>query len=151
MGVLRAIGSMFVQTLPGSQSPYQLHRAMNFEIVSSRGQVMEREALIVTRPGNGVPDRWKRVLVASAAGFLGPRELPKLREVIVNYLRNKPGGAVVIDCPEYLAVYNGFTALMRFLHAIRDYAILYKGKVYLITGETAWDRKEYAILRGLEV
>ncbi|WP_297486897.1 DUF835 domain-containing protein [Thermococcus sp.] len=151
MGVLRAISSMFIQTLPDSQSPYQLHRAMNFEIVGSRGQVIEREALLITRPGNDVPDGWKSVLVGSAPGFLGPRELPKLREVIVSYLKNRPGGAVVIDCPEYLAVYNGFKALMRFLHAIRDYAILYKGKVYLVTGETAWDGKEYAVLRGLEV
>jgi hypothetical protein len=89
--------------------------------------------------------------VSSAPGFIDPRELPRILEEIVKSLRENPDRAVVIACPEYLSLYNGFRALLKFLHTVRDYAMLNDGRVYLVTERSVWSEREYAMLTGLEV
>lgn len=148
---VKGLVTMISQVIPVQAPPYAPpHRARTFEIVSSRGQINERNVLLVSRPGAG--DSGERVLfVSSIPGFIGPRELPKLLQELVNHMKEEPEVPVVIDCPEYLALHNGFTAFLKFLNTLRDYAILYGGKVYLITEPSAWSEREYAMLRGLIV
>ena len=123
----------------------------NFQIVSSLGEVKEEDALLVGRPGLRVPPAWNPIFVSSAPGFVDPRELPLMLEEIVKSLRENPNRAVVIACPEYLSLYNGFKALLKFLHTIRDHAMINGGRVYLVTDRGAWNEREYAMLTGLEV
>nr|WP_232461787.1 DUF835 domain-containing protein [Thermococcus pacificus] len=88
--------------------------------------------------------------VSAVRGFFGPKELRRILEGIVASLKNDPDKAIVIACPEYLALHNGFRALVRFLNDVRDYAILFSGRVYLVTDELAWDPREFTLLKGLE-
>ena len=69
---------------------------------------------------------------------------------IVSSLSKDPDRAIVIACPEYLALHNGFNALFKFLNDVRDYAILHGDRVYLITDESSWDPREFALLKRLE-
>ncbi len=123
----------------------------NFRIVGSLGEVKEKDALLVGRPGVRLPSTWSPLLVSSAPGFVDPRELPRILEEIVKSLRDNPDRAIVIACPEYLSLYNGFRTLLKFLHTVRDHAMLNGGRVYLVTDRGVWDEREYAMLTGLEV
>lgn len=152
MSPVRAVLSMIAQAqFNTSSSPHPLPPGpVHFQIVGSREAVPEREALLVTRPGKSVPSGWDPLLVSTVPGFIGPRELPKLLHRILEELRENPRKAVVIECPEYLAIYNGFESFLKFLHTLRDHVILAGGKLYLITDPSSWDEREFALLRGIE-
>ncbi|WP_099210697.1 DUF835 domain-containing protein [Thermococcus henrietii] len=122
----------------------------HFRIVHSLKEVPEEKAVVIGRAGARVPPGWELVTVSAARGFFGPRELHRILEGIVASLKSDPDKAVVIACPEYLALHNGFTAVVKFLNDVRDYAILLGGRVYLVTDELAWDPREFALLKRLE-
>ncbi|WP_456421639.1 DUF835 domain-containing protein [Thermococcus sp.] len=125
-------------------------KSMNFRIVRSLKDIPEERAVVIGRAGMKVPSKWDLVTVSATQGFFGPRELHRILEGIVASLKNNPDRAIVIACPEYLALHNGFKALIKFLNSVRDYAILFGGRVYLVTDELAWDPREFALLRRLE-
>lgn len=122
----------------------------HFRIVHSLNEVREELAVVIGRVGTNVPQRWELITVGAASGFFGPTELHRILEGIVASLKNDPDRAIVIACPEYLALHNGFRSLVKFLNDVRDYAILHGGRVYLITDESSWDPREFALLKRLE-
>ncbi|BAD84566.1 hypothetical protein, conserved, DUF835 family (C-terminus) [Thermococcus kodakarensis KOD1] len=122
----------------------------HFRIVQSIRDIPEKRAVVIGRAGTEVPRRWKLIPVSSVKGYFGPRELHRILEGIVEHLKHNPDVPVIIDCLEYLTVYNGFESVLKFLHLVRDYAILTSGRVYLVTDPMAWDPKQMALLRGLE-
>ena len=142
--MLKTLAPIFV----GAFSERSKHS--NFRIVSSFKEIPEERAVVIGRAGTKVPPRWELVTVSAAKGFFGPRELHRILEGIVASLKNDPDKAIVIACPEYLALHNGFKALIKFLNDVRDYAILFGGRVYLVTDELAWDPREFALLKRLE-
>ncbi len=125
-------------------------RQKHFRIVRSLDEIQERKAIVIGRAGTLVKPGWKLVIVSTVKGFFGPRELHRIIDGIVRVLKNDPDTAIVIACPEYLALHNGFRALLKFLHNVRDYAILTGGRVYLVTDPLAWDPREFALLKRLE-
>jgi len=152
MNAVKVLLSLVTGAIVGTVQNYpQLSGRDNFRIVGSLGEVKEGDALLVGRPGVKLPSTWTPLFVSSAPGFVDPRELPRILEEIVKSLRDNPDRAVVIACSEYLSLYNGFRSLLKFLHMVRDHAMLNDGRVYLVTDRDAWDEKEYAMLTGLEV
>ncbi|NJF26034.1 DUF835 domain-containing protein [Thermococcus sp. Bubb.Bath] len=152
MNAVKVLLSLVTGAIVGAIQDYpRLPARDNFQIVSSPGKVREEDAFLVGRPGVRVPPAWSPLFVSSAPGFIDPGEFPRILEEIVKSLRENPKRAVVITCPEYLALYNGFRALLKFLHTVRDYAMLNGGRVYLVTDKDVWNEKEYAMLTGLEV
>ncbi|WP_297073722.1 DUF835 domain-containing protein [Thermococcus sp.] len=125
-------------------------RSSSFKIVRSLKEIPEERAVVIGRAGERVPPSWELITVSAARGFFGPRELHRVLEGIVASLKNDPDRAIVIACPEYLALHNGFRALIKFLNDVRDYSILFGGRVYLVTDELAWDPREFALLKRLE-
>ncbi|WP_209475398.1 DUF835 domain-containing protein [Thermococcus stetteri] len=122
----------------------------HFKIVHSLDEIPEERAVVIGRAGMKVPRRWKLIPVSSVKGYFGPRELHRILEGIVEHLKHDPDVPIVIACPEYLAIYNGFESVLKFLHLVRDYAILTGGRIYLVTDPMAWDPRQIALLRGLE-
>ena len=98
-----------------------------------------------------VPEGWKLVTVSAVKGYFGPRELHRILNGLIESLKNNPERAIVIACPEYLALHNGFEAFIKFLNNLRDYAILTSGKVYVVTDPLVWEPRQWALLRQLEV
>lgn len=149
--VVKALTSMLIHAWAG-RSAYEssLQEAGYFNIVGSREAVFERDAVLVTRPGRDVPSGWTPILVSTVPGFIGPRELPKLLHAIIDELRKNPEKAVVIECPEYLALHNGFRSFLRFLNALRDHVMLLGGRLYLVTDPSSWKEREFALLRRIE-
>ncbi|WP_052696180.1 DUF835 domain-containing protein [Palaeococcus ferrophilus] len=116
-------------------------------LVSSLNEVKAQDALFFSRSFRG-KEGW-RVLPVSQVNGIPPTELHKLLHEAVQYLRERFEGTVVLDCLEYLVLYNGFESVVRFLHDLKDYVILYGGRLYIVTSPGVWSRREYALLHGL--
>ncbi|WP_231855789.1 DUF835 domain-containing protein [Thermococcus peptonophilus] len=135
---------------PSNDSTPSSKEKHHFKIVQLIRDIPEKRAVVIGRAGTEVPGRWRLIPVSSVKGYFGPRELHRILEGIVEHLKANPNVPIVIACPEYLAIYNGFESFIKFLHIVRDYAILTGGRVYLVTDPMAWDLKQMSLLRRLE-
>lgn len=135
---------MLMEAIAGKRKP-----STHFMIVRSFDEIPEEKAVVIGRVGAKVPRRWELITVGAASGFFGPTELHRILEGIVASLKNDPDRAIVIACPEYLALHNGFRSLVKFLNDVRDYAILFGGRVYLVTEASAWSPQEFALLKRI--
>ena len=122
-----------------------------FRLVSSFSDIIEDNAVVVGRAGMKVPPGWNLITVSSVKGYFGPRELHRILDGIIKSLKGAPDRAVIIACPEYLALHNGFDAFLRFLNTIRDHVILTNAKVYVVTDPLAWEPRQWALLKKLEL
>ncbi|AEC52060.1 hypothetical protein PNA2_1145 [Pyrococcus sp. NA2] len=80
---------------------------------------------------------------------IDPTNLPKILELSKKYFQNVENGIVVIDCPEYLSIYNGFENTVKYLAMLKDYAIINDGTLVIVTSKDAWDAKQWSILTNL--
>ena len=126
-------------------------RPVGLVIVDSLDKIDADRAVVIGRAGMNVPKGWELVIVSAVKGYYGPRELNRLLEGIVESLKNDSDRAIVIACPEYLSLHNGFRTFLKFLHAVRDYALLHGSRVYIVTTPESWTPREYSLLRTLEV
>ncbi len=149
--VLKVLAPLLLQVWGSAgSSAYLRSGGRYFRIVRSLESVRERDALVIGRARTRLPAGWDLIPVSNVPGAVGPRELPRLLNEITGSLRENPDRAVVIACPEYLALHNGFEALMKFLNTVRDYALVHGGRAYLVTERGAWDERQYALLKLLE-
>nr|WP_240924275.1 DUF835 domain-containing protein [Thermococcus sp. 21S7] len=123
----------------------------SFKLVSSFSDVPEENAVVIGRAGMRIHQGWKLITVSSVKGYFGPRELHRILDGIITSLKGHPNRAVVIACPEYLALHNGFEAFLRFLNTIRDYVIFANARVYVVTDPLAWEPRQWALLKKLEL
>jgi len=112
--------------------------------------------LAFVRAGIECPKSWNVHIITNAPieNAISPTNLAFINELCVRYMRkareNGSSGVIYIECLEYLKLYNNFTSILKFLHALRDYAILYNGMVILEIDETAWGERELTLLRQIE-
>ncbi|NJE00830.1 DUF835 domain-containing protein [Thermococcus sp. JdF3] len=122
-----------------------------FRLVSSFSDIIEDSAVVIGRAGMKVPPDWNLITVSSVKGYFGPRELHRILDGIIKSLKGHPDRAVIIACPEYLALHNGFETFLRFLNTIRDHVILTNTRVYVVTDPLAWKPRQWALLKKLEL
>lgn len=102
-----------------------------------------------------VPERWEVYYLGTEGGEdrLSPTNLARMAHIVNEYFREarKEGinGVVVIDCPEYLVMYNGFEPIVKFLASLRDSALINNGMLLVVADEKAWDKGQIAILRRI--
>ena len=149
--VLKALVPLLSQVGDSTVRGYGPSAWGHFVIVDSLERIGEREALVIGRVSMEVPDGWELLTVSSVPGAVAPRDLHRILERVTSNLRENPHRAIVVACPEYLALHNGFEALLKFLNTVRDYAVVYGGRVYLVTERDAWGEREYALLKLLEM
>ncbi|NJE07019.1 DUF835 domain-containing protein [Thermococcus sp. M39] len=115
------------------------------------------EVLAFLRDISDVPEKWEAYFITHITGkdvkTISPTNLAKIAELANRYLRataavNKQG-VIVIDCLEYLIMYNSFESIVKFLSSLRDFIILYNGSLLLVTNPSAWSKKEWALLKRL--
>lgn len=131
----------YITPRPEKPSPVRV------SVVGSLRQVNEPHALLFSRRAEDISG-W-RVLPVSLVRGISPTDLHRLLQEAIDYLHGNPGSAVVIDCLEYLVLYNGLKSVLKFLHDLRDHVILHGGRLYVITSSKAWSEREYALLRGV--
>ncbi|BAA29602.1 DUF835 domain-containing protein [Pyrococcus horikoshii] len=95
------------------------------------------------------PETWYSYFVTRArsdGGAVDPMNLPRIIELSRKYFQSVERGVVVIDCLEYLVLYNGFENTAKHLAILRDYATVNNGTLILITSKEAWGEKEWSLL-----
>ncbi|ANF23626.1 hypothetical protein A7C91_09585 [Thermococcus piezophilus] len=82
-----------------------------------------------------------------------PTDLVRITEISYRYLeefsRSGKHGIIVIDCLEYLTVYNSWESLMKFLSKLRDFVIVNNGTLIIVLEKESLDSRFYAQLRKL--
>jgi len=83
-------------------------------------------------------------------GRISPTNLAYISHLVSEYFREAKErgteGIVVIDCPEYLAMYNGFESIAEFLASLKDFALANNGVLFVVIDEEAWDKRQLAVL-----
>ena len=87
------------------------------------------------------------------AGTLNPTDLAKMTEITFQYLeetsRMGVPGVVVIDCVEYLSMYNSWDSLMKFLSKLRDLVMVKGGTLILVIDRNSVEERLFNQLRKL--
>ncbi|WP_148882118.1 DUF835 domain-containing protein [Thermococcus aciditolerans] len=111
--------------------------------------------LAFIRNVSDIPETWTYYFVTTvpferAAKTLYPTDLAKMVEISYRYMEKVSAsggrGVVVIDCPEYLAVYNSWESLMKFLSKLRDIVVINNGTLILVVEKTSFDPQRYSQL-----
>ena len=116
------------------------------ELVDSLDRVREKNALLFSRKRVKV-DGWQIIPVSQVEG-VSPLDLNRILHLSLQHL-HKNGSPIVLDCIEYLVLYNGFRSVSKFLHNLRDYAFLHGSKLYIVTKREAWEPWQYSHLKVL--
>jgi len=102
-----------------------------------------------------VPGKWKVYYLSTEEqeGRLSPTNLAYMAQITSEYFREAKEkgleGVVIIDCLEYLSMYNGFNSIAKFLATLKDFALINSGVLLVVIEEEAWDKRQLAILRRI--
>jgi hypothetical protein len=90
----------------------------------------------MTQTGEGIP----------------PTSLHVLQGVVADFLRKNPNSVVIIDCLEYLLLYNDFRSVFKFLTGLKDYVVFQKRSrlILLVDEGTISQREKNLLLREFE-
>ncbi len=80
-----------------------------------------------------------------------PHNLTILTDNIIKFLEGNTKRIVVIDCLEYLLLYNDFVNVVRNVELINSYAMEYNSLVILIIDNNAYTTKEYSLLKRYSI
>ena len=105
-------------------------------------------------------DSWRVYFVTAVpfkreniAGTLNPTELAKMTEIAFHYLeetsRRGIPGVIVIDCIEYLSMYNPWDSLMKFLSKLRDLVMVKGGTLIIVIDRNSVEGRLFNQLRKL--
>lgn len=84
-------------------------------------------------------------------GRIRPHNLTVLTDIITRFLGEGEKRIVVIDCIEYMLLYNDLINVLRNLELINSYAMEYKSLVILIIDENSYSQREISLLRRYSV
>ena len=116
-------------------------------------------ALAFLRDVIDVPEKWDYYFVTTVPfqgrfkNTVSPTDLGRMTELIYRYFEefSKSGhhGIVIIDCLEYLTVYNSTESILKFLSKLRDFAVVNNGTLILVIEEESLDKRIFAQLRKI--
>jgi len=122
-------------------------------------KLKDRPVLAFLRDVTDVPKEWKAYFITTIPfqgrfkNTISPTNLARMTELSYKYLeesaRAGERGIIVIDCLEYLTVYNTWESLMKFLSKLRDFVIVNKGTLILVIEKESLESRHYAQLRKL--
>ncbi|GAB6101984.1 DUF835 domain-containing protein [Thermococcus sp.] len=124
-----------------------------------RDSLKDIPALAFLRDVIDVPEKWDYYFVTTVPfqgrfrNTISPTDLGQMTELSYRYLEglSKSGqrGVVIIDCLEYLAVYNSTESILKFLSKLRDFAVVNNGTLILVIEEESLDKRIFAQLRKI--
>jgi len=86
------------------------------------------------------------VWVTQVSDGVNPTALHVLQDVILRFVRDNPGSVVLIDCVEYLILYNDFKAVFKFLANLKDYVVFQLGSgLVIFVDDSILDEQEKAL------
>ncbi|WP_283218005.1 DUF835 domain-containing protein, partial [Thermococcus sibiricus] len=104
--------------------------------------------LAFVRALNNIPENWTYYFVTTATKeskveAISPMNLERMTELSYKYLKamEEAGsrGIILIDCLEYLIMYNEFTSVIKFLNKLKDFVVSHKGTLILVAERDAFE------------
>ncbi|ANF22746.1 DUF835 domain-containing protein [Thermococcus piezophilus] len=101
------------------------------------------------------PETCRTYFITNTRGenAIHPTNLAKMLELSNRYLREAEmhglTGVIILDGIEYLTIYNGITAVVKFLAILRDMVVVRNGSLLVVVDEAAWEKKYRTIRRIL--
>jgi len=76
-----------------------------------------------------------------------PHNLTILTDSIIRFIEENENTFIVVDCIEYLLLYNDFINVLRNIELINSYVMEHNSILIIITDNEAYTTKEYSLLR----
>ncbi len=76
-----------------------------------------------------------------------PHNLTILTDSIIRFIEENENAIVLVDCVEYLLLYNDFINVLRNIELINSYVMEKNAILIIITDNNAYTNKEYSLLR----
>jgi len=122
-------------------------------------ELKDMPVLAFVRNVSDVPEKWETYFVTTIPfkgdfkNTINPTNLAKMTELAYQYLetfaQSERQGIIVIDCFEYLTVYNQWESLMKFVAKLRDFVIMNKGTLIVVVEKESLEPRKYSQLRKL--
>jgi len=121
-------------------------------------KLRDMPVLAFVRDISDVPEKWQTYFVTTVPfrgdfKTINPTNLAKMTELSYQYLESfaQSGGqgVIVIDCFEYLTIYNQWESLMKFMAKLRDFVIVNRGTLIVVVDRDSLEPQKYSQLRKL--
>ncbi|WP_394354750.1 DUF835 domain-containing protein [Thermococcus camini] len=122
-------------------------------------KLRDMPVLAFVRDVSDIPEGWECYFVTTIPfqgtfkNTINPTNLARMTEIAYQYLETfaKSGkhGIIVIDCFEYLTVYNSWDSLMKFISKLRDFTIVNNGTLVVVLEKESLEPRLYFQLRKL--
>lgn len=92
-------------------------------------------------------ERVKKVWVSMAVEkAVPPTKLHVMQDAVIRFLRDAGRGIILIDCVEYLILYNDFETVFKFLTSLKDYAMVMDSTLVVAVKRGTLSERELTIL-----
>jgi len=121
-------------------------------------KLKDAPVLAFVRTLNNIPETWTYYFVTTATKeskveAISPMNLERMTELSYKYLKamEEAGGrgVILIDCLEYLVMYNEFRSVIKFLNKLKDFVVNHKGTLILVAERDAFEDQQWALLTRL--
>jgi len=85
----------------------------------------------------------------TTAGFEGvsPTALHVLQDMAIKFASENNNTTVIVDCLEYLIIYNGFRSVFKFLVSLKDHLVMRGATLILVVDPATLKESELSLLR----
>jgi len=122
-----------------------------FLVPSVRCDVLS-SALVFSRVPRSHPN-WFWITTVHDERTISPTNLPKILDMAVKFMREAQEAGkkpiIVIDGLDYLILENGFSSVLKFLSALRDYAFVHGATVFIVGSDDFLSERERKLLRSI--
>ncbi|HIH72346.1 MAG TPA: DUF835 domain-containing protein [Thermococcaceae archaeon] len=121
-------------------------------------KLKDAPVLAFVRTLNNIPENWTYYFVTTATKegevkTISPMNLERMTELSYKYLKamEEVGsrGIILIDCLEYLVMYNEFTSVIKFLNKLKDFVVSHNGTLILVAEKDAFEEQQWTLLTRL--
>ncbi|EDY35074.1 hypothetical protein ABOONEI_2616 [Aciduliprofundum boonei T469] len=110
------------------------------------------QIFMAIRERAGVPKNLSNAKIVWITDIVGkdrikPHNLTILTDSIIRFIEENEHTFIVVDCIEYLLLYNDFINVLRNIELINSYVMEHNAILIIITDNEAYTTKEYSLLR----
>ncbi|AEC51741.1 hypothetical protein PNA2_0824 [Pyrococcus sp. NA2] len=107
-----------------------------------------KKTLAITRNPERYENISSKVVWVTSTGEKGvhPTALHVLLDISVRFVSENRGAVVILDCIEFLILYNGFSSVFKFLTTLKDNILVREGELIIVASPEALGEKEMHLL-----
>ncbi len=95
--------------------------------------------------GNGnIKKIW--ITTADSKG-VSPTALHVLQDIAIRFASENNGATIIVDCLEYLILYNSFKSVFKFLVSLKDHLMIRGATLIIFADPTTLDKSQVALLK----